>query len=105
MCPKTDFASLIKRELAATADRLIQSIDRECPIEKSMRSLEAPGRGNLGPKLLLNALEAAELLGVSDTTIRELWGAGHLKFVRIGKGRKVTRAELERFIIEREEAN
>ncbi|APE12002.1 DNA-binding protein [Rhodococcus sp. 2G] len=62
-----------------------------------------PGAGSLGPKLLLNALEAAELLGVSDTTIRELWGAGHLKFVRIGKGRKVTRTELGRFIADREE--
>ncbi|UGQ59884.1 helix-turn-helix domain-containing protein [Rhodococcus pyridinivorans] len=60
------------------------------------------GQSDLRSKLLLNALEAAELLGVSDTTIRELWGAGHLRFVRIGKGRKVTRAELERFITERE---
>lgn len=58
----------------------------------------------IGPKLLLNALEAGELLGVSDTTIRELWAAGHIKFVRIGKGRKVTRAELERFIAEHEES-
>ncbi|MGV9714448.1 helix-turn-helix domain-containing protein [Rhodococcus pyridinivorans] len=61
------------------------------------------GESDLGPKLLLNALEAAELLGVSDTTIRELWGAGQLKFVRIGKGRKVTRTELGRFIADREE--
>lgn len=53
--------------------------------------------------MLLNANEAAELLGVSATTIRELWAASHLRFVRIGKGRKVTRAELERFITEHEE--
>lgn len=59
----------------------------------------------IGPKLLLNALEAAELLGVSDQTIRELWAAGHLRFVRIGRGRKVTRTELERFIAEHEEVS
>ncbi|MGX7727557.1 helix-turn-helix domain-containing protein [Rhodococcus sp. 5G237] len=57
----------------------------------------------VGPKMLLNANEAAELLGVSATTIRELWAASHLRFVQIGKGRKVTRAELERFITEHEQ--
>lgn len=59
----------------------------------------------IGPKLLLNANEAAELLGVSRETIRNLWNAKHLKFVRIGKGRKVTRSELERFIAEHEEVS
>ena len=58
---------------------------------------------SIGPKLLLDAPEAAQLLGVHRATIHEMWTAGELRFVRIGRGRKVTRAELERFIAEREE--
>jgi len=57
----------------------------------------------IGPKLLLTATEAAELLGVHRATNHEMWTAGELRFVRIGRGRKVTRAELERFITAHEE--
>ena len=57
----------------------------------------------IGPKLLLNATEAAELLDVHCVTIHEMWTSGELRFVRIGRGRKVTRAELERYIAAHEE--
>ena len=60
------------------------------------------GESDLGPKLLLDASEAAQLLGVHRATIHEMWTAGELRFVRIGRGRKVTRTELERFITEHE---
>ncbi|OLL21222.1 MULTISPECIES: helix-turn-helix domain-containing protein [unclassified Rhodococcus (in: high G+C Gram-positive bacteria)] len=52
----------------------------------------------IGPKLLLNATEAAEVMGVEETTIRRLWRDEQLPFVRIGKGRKVTRQWLEDYI-------
>ncbi|MGJ5667763.1 helix-turn-helix domain-containing protein [Rhodococcus aetherivorans] len=52
----------------------------------------------IGPKLLLNASEAADLLGVNRSTIHEMWTAGELRFVRIGRGRKVTRQWLEDYI-------
>lgn len=52
----------------------------------------------IGPKLLLNATEAAEVMGVDESTIRRLWRDDQLPFVRIGKGRKVTRQWLEDYI-------
>lgn len=55
-------------------------------------------------KLLFNAIEAAELLGIGESTVRAHWAAGELGYVRLGKGRKVTLTELERFIASREEA-
>ncbi|WP_071935876.1 helix-turn-helix domain-containing protein [Rhodococcus sp. 2G] len=54
-------------------------------------------------KLLLSGSEAAELLGISKTTVHDLWNSGELAFVRIGRGRKVSRAELHRFIAMHEE--
>lgn len=90
-------ASLSADQMSAFTEQVADLI-----VERLRREGLAVAHNPMGPKLLLNALEAAELLGVSDTTIRELWGAGHLKFVRIGKGRKVTRAELERYITEHE---
>ncbi|NCL74224.1 helix-turn-helix domain-containing protein [Rhodococcus sp. YH1] len=58
----------------------------------------------IGPKLLLNAGEAAELLGVSETTIREMWKHDELPCIRIGRGRKVTRQWLEDYIAAHMEA-
>ncbi|OQQ23358.1 hypothetical protein A6411_23905 [Prescottella equi] len=55
-------------------------------------------------KLLFNASEAADLLGIGETTVRQHWRDGDLGFIRIGRGRKVTLAELERFIASREES-
>lgn len=61
-------------------------------------------RADLGPKLLLNADEAAELIGVSGHTIRELWNDGRLPYVAgVGRGRKVTRQALIDFIASQEE--
>lgn len=55
-------------------------------------------------KLLFNATEAAELLGIGESTVRALWADGELGYVRLGKGRKVTLAELERFIASRQQS-
>lgn len=52
----------------------------------------------IGPKLLLTAVEAAELLGVHRATVHEMWTTGQLPYVRIGRGRKVTRQMLEDYI-------
>ncbi|QRE79173.1 helix-turn-helix domain-containing protein [Rhodococcus ruber] len=52
----------------------------------------------IGPKLLLSAAEAGDVMGVDETTIRKMWCAGDLPFIRIGRGRKVTRQWLEEYI-------
>jgi excisionase family DNA binding protein len=54
-------------------------------------------------KLLLNAVEAAEYLGCSECTVRVLWREGGLPFVRIGRGRKVTRQMLDQYVTEQAE--
>lgn len=55
------------------------------------------------PTRLLTGVEAAELLGISERTVREMWNAGELKCVRIGRGRKVSDAEIARYIAECEQ--
>ncbi|MEE2058936.1 excisionase [Rhodococcus artemisiae] len=57
----------------------------------------------IGPKLLLNAVEAAEYLGCHECTVRVLWRDHGLPFVRIGRGRKVTRDMLDRYVAEHAE--
>ncbi|MHA4848523.1 helix-turn-helix domain-containing protein [Rhodococcus sp. MSC1_016] len=54
------------------------------------------------PTRLLTAAQAGELLGVHASTVREMWGAGELRFVDLGRGRKVSDAEIARYIYEHE---
>ncbi|WP_232622109.1 helix-turn-helix domain-containing protein [Rhodococcus rhodochrous] len=97
-----ELASLIERELVAAARRIAEAIVSEYLGTNGAQPSPMSGARSLGPKLLLDASEAAELLGVHRSTIREMWTASELRFIRIGRGRKVTRTELERFIAERE---
>lgn len=94
--PRDDIARLITRELTAAADRIADAIARQNAAGSTHGS--APVVPGLGPKLLLNATEAGELLGVNRSTIHEMWTAGELRFVRIGRGRKVTRQMLEDYV-------
>lgn len=55
------------------------------------------------PTRLLSAVQAGERLGINETTVRELWNAGELKCVHIGRGRKVSDAEISRYIAEHEQ--
>lgn len=55
------------------------------------------------PTRLLTAVEAGELLGIHAVTVREMWNDGELKCVRIGRGRKVSDAEIARYIAENEQ--
>lgn len=55
------------------------------------------------PTRLLTAVQAGELLGVDQTTVRRMWRDGELKFVDIGRGRKVSDAEISRYIQEHEQ--
>ncbi|WP_239340636.1 helix-turn-helix domain-containing protein [Frankia sp. CiP3] len=48
--------------------------------------------------LLLTATEAADLLGVSRTTVYELLNAGQLESVRIGRARRIPRAALVAYV-------
>ncbi|MDH6679236.1 excisionase family DNA binding protein [Rhodococcus sp. LBL1] len=67
------------------------------------RQTTAPDRGEVGrPVRLLTAAEAGELLGINATTVREMWNIGELKCVHIGRGRKVSSLEIDRYIDERE---
>jgi excisionase family DNA binding protein len=47
--------------------------------------------------MLLTVEQAAELLSLSRTTLYTLMDAGELKYKRIGRARRIPRAELERF--------
>ncbi|WP_075833607.1 MULTISPECIES: helix-turn-helix domain-containing protein [unclassified Rhodococcus (in: high G+C Gram-positive bacteria)] len=55
------------------------------------------------PTRLLTAVQAGELLGVDETTVRQMWREGELKCVHIGRGRKVSDAEISRYIEENEQ--
>lgn len=55
------------------------------------------------PTRLLTAVQAGDLLGVHAVTVREMWNSGDLKCVRIGRGRKVSDAEISRYIAAREQ--
>ncbi|WP_239346162.1 helix-turn-helix domain-containing protein [Frankia sp. Cj5] len=48
--------------------------------------------------LLLTTTEAADLLGVSRTTVYELLNAGQLESVRIGRARRIPRAALVAYV-------
>jgi excisionase family DNA binding protein len=48
--------------------------------------------------LLLRPEEAAEMLGISRSRFYELLGTGQIASVRIGASRRVTAAELERYV-------
>ena len=52
---------------------------------------------------LYSVTEAAELLSCSTDHIRDLWNSGELAFVRSGKGRKVSDAEISRYILDHTE--
>ncbi|WP_322756370.1 helix-turn-helix domain-containing protein [Frankia sp. Cas3] len=49
-------------------------------------------------KLLLTPTEAAELLGVSRTTVYELLNAGQIESVRIGRARRIPRVVLVAYV-------
>lgn len=44
--------------------------------------------------------EAADVIGVSRTTVYALMRDGALGFVRVGRARRIPRAELERWVAE-----
>ena len=49
-------------------------------------------------KLLLTVEEVARLLGLSRTRTYDLVGTGAIGSVKIGRSRRVARAEVERFV-------
>lgn len=51
---------------------------------------------------LLTAEEAGQRLGIHASTVREMWAAGELRYVQLGRGRKVSDAEIARFIAKHE---
>ncbi|WP_064689453.1 helix-turn-helix domain-containing protein [Rhodococcus qingshengii] len=56
----------------------------------------------MGEPRLLNAVEAGKLLGINESTVRKLWCSGDLKCVHIGRGRKVSTTEIQRYINDHE---
>ncbi|MCK9922633.1 helix-turn-helix domain-containing protein [Frankia sp. AgPm24] len=49
-------------------------------------------------KLLLTPTEAADLLGVSRSTVYELMGSGDIESVHIGRARRIPSAALLTFV-------
>ena len=51
-------------------------------------------------KELLTATEAAWLLSISRTKVFDLLASGEIRSLKIGRARRISRLELERFITE-----
>lgn len=60
-----------------------------------MRVME---HGGIGPRLPLNVEDAADLLRTSRSTIYTLMRSGDLASIRMGKSRRIRRADLESFV-------
>lgn len=58
-------------------------------------SLDHPSPSNIGPKLMLTVVEAAELLGIKRTLMYTLLGSGAVPSVQIGRLRRIRRTDLE----------
>lgn len=54
------------------------------------------------PTRLLNADQAGERLCIHASSVRKMWCNGELSYVDIGRGRKVSDAEISRYIEEHE---
>jgi excisionase family DNA binding protein len=67
--------------------------DRDEPIANRHATAGSSGNGRL-----LTILEAAAMLGISRSSIYRLFGAGELCWVRVCGRRRVTTAEINRFI-------
>lgn len=67
---------------------------------------EHPHEGNIVPNstLLLTIPEAAARLRISRSSIYRLFDAGELRWVRVCASRRVSTAEINRFIAEHTEA-
>ncbi|RVW06253.1 helix-turn-helix domain-containing protein [Rhodococcus spongiicola] len=58
------------------------------------------------PTRLYKATEAGKLLGVHASTVREWWNEGRLAYIAgIGRGRKVSDAQIAEFIAAHEESD
>ena len=51
-------------------------------------------------KLLYTPIEASRVLSISRTTLYELMAAGEIRWVKIGKSRRVPYSELQRYVAE-----
>lgn len=79
----------VMRQLVGDRDRLLDSDARP------------QVNGTTNP-ILLSAVQAGEVLGINETTVRQLWRDGDLKCVHIGRGRKVSTTEIQRYINDHE---
>jgi excisionase family DNA binding protein len=66
--------------------------------QNEVRATNHDPSGPPGGGRLLTILEAAAALGISRSSIYRLFGAGELRWVRVCGRRRVTTAEINRFI-------
>ncbi len=83
----------VMRQLVGDRDRLLDS-DSDSDARPQVSGTSNP--------ILLSAVQAGELLGINETTVRQLWRDGDLKCVHIGRGRKVSTTEIQRYINDHE---
>lgn len=91
----------------AGGQHAVEKSDMPKVIDAFRAAVEVVMRGNkptpTAPALvkkLFSADDAAEVLGIGGSTVRAMMASGRLKYVNVGKGRKVSAQEIERFISE-----
>jgi excisionase family DNA binding protein len=70
-----------------------ESIGTQCGISSEDEAASGPG-----PSLLLTVVEAAEILGISRSTVYELIYARRFPSLKIGNCRRIRRSDLEDFV-------
>lgn len=83
----------VMRQLVGDRDRLLDA-DADADARPQASGTSIP--------ILLSAVQAGEVLGINETTVRQLWRDGDLKCVHIGRGRKVSTTEIQRYINDHE---
>lgn len=72
-------------------------------VQSVLRGAPAADTQERGQRKLLSADQAASVLGIGASTVRSMMRSGRLKYVRIGKGRKIALSEIDRYIGENQE--
>lgn len=63
-----------------------------------MDATRSQGHAESGDRLLLRVEESAAVLNISRARLFELIGSGQIRSLKLGRSRRIPRAELERWV-------